>query len=218
MADGAAPLTGWATVTELARLRGVNKSAISKRVARLESLGVLHPKPGPKRTKLISLAEFDRATAETVDAVRELNGRAAQAAASPSDPILAREQARRASIAADLAQLDLDERLDMLVPVDGVRRAAADCAIRLRQVVEQMHARAEEVAGELARNGSAFAQKLVEAARLDSLGARAFFKALARDHLSELARMATAVEGDWRESTELPDDDRQTAAVETALD
>ena len=106
MSETSESLAGWVTVSDLARMRGVNKSAISKRAARLETLGVLHPKAGRGREKLISVAEFDRAIGDTTDAVREANGRSAiEGAVVPSDPILVREQARNAAIRADLAPL-----------------------------------------------------------------------------------------------------------------
>lgn len=193
--------SGWATVSELARMRGVNKSAISKRVTRLEAQGLLHPKAGAHGTKLISLAEFERAVAQTTDAVRETNGRKAQAAVSAADPILSKEQARRASYDADLKKLDLEERLGLLMPVEETRRVATDCALRLRQAVEALHSRAEEVAAAQARDGSAFARALVEATRDPPQAARAFFKALAREQLTELSHMATALERDWQDAS-----------------
>jgi hypothetical protein len=77
------------------------------------------------------------------------------------------------------------------LPVEEMRRAAADCAMRLRRTVETMHVRAEDVADGLARD-SAFARTLLAAMRNDRAGARSFFKALSRDQLQELARMAMA--------------------------
>ncbi len=164
---------GWATVSELARLRGVNKSAISKRAARLEALGVLHPKPGRGRETLISLAEFDRAIGETTDAVREMNGRTAQASAAPGDPILAREQARKTAISADLAQLELDQRLGSLVRVDELRAGAALHGETLGRVIDQIADRADELAAVVATAGAP--------------GLRAALRGLARELRAALA-------------------------------
>ncbi len=154
MSEPAENLAGWATVTELARLRGVNKSAISKRVGRLESLGALHTKAGARRTKLISVAEFERAVGETTDSVRELNGKTAQGVASPSDPVLPKEQARRAAIVADLAQLDLDERLGKLVRVDELAAGAALHGETLSRIIDQIADRADDFAGVVAKDGA----------------------------------------------------------------
>ena len=74
MADAAAE-PGWLTISDLARHRGVKKAAMSKRVTRLAARGVLHPKPGRRGTKLVSLEEFETAIAEHGDAIREANGR-----------------------------------------------------------------------------------------------------------------------------------------------
>lgn len=60
----------WITVSALARARGVNKAAISRRVTRLEAAGVLATRPGTRGTKLIAIAEFDLACVQTTDAIR----------------------------------------------------------------------------------------------------------------------------------------------------
>jgi DNA-binding MarR family transcriptional regulator len=207
----------WLTVSALARLRGVDKAAVSRRVARLEAAGALTTRAGERGTKLINVAEFTHAVEMTKDAVREANGRAASpihrtaaetngrrsAAASqvaeadmgntPSDPILAREQARKTKIAADLGQIELDRRLGLLVPLDDVVSAARTAAERLRRGVEQMGSRAEDVA---AGQTSPFAAAVIAAMRLDPAGARVFFKTLGRAQLSALAATATMFDPD----------------------
>lgn len=50
----------WATISELARQRGVSRSAISFRVGRYEALGLLKTRPGKAGSKLVNVAEFDR--------------------------------------------------------------------------------------------------------------------------------------------------------------
>jgi DNA-binding MarR family transcriptional regulator len=205
----------WLTVSALARLRGVDKAAISRRVARLEAAGALTTRAGERGTKLINVAEFTHAVEMTTDAIREANGRAASpihrqaaetngrrsAAASqvaeadmgdtPSDPILAREQARKTQIGAHLAQLDLNERLGQLLPLDRAQEAARAAAERLRRAVDQMPSRAEEVASGLAQ-ASPFAAALLAALRSDPQGARAYFKAMAREQLAAMAKLSTA--------------------------
>ena len=68
----------WLTVSALARARGVDKAAISRRVARLEAAGALTTRAGERGTKLINVAEFNLAVEMTKDAIREANGRAAR--------------------------------------------------------------------------------------------------------------------------------------------
>ena len=64
----------WATLSELARQRGVDRSAISCRVARYEALGLLKTRPGKQGSKLVNVAEFDRVAKETTDSPRERIG------------------------------------------------------------------------------------------------------------------------------------------------
>ncbi len=150
----------WATISELARLRGVDKAAISRRVTRLEAQGLLQTRHGKGGTKLVNVAAFDRATEETTDAIRELNG--AQAAASavlapvmPGDPILAREQARRDAYSADLSKLDLDERLGKLMPVEDHFRILDSIYDPIVRMIDQMPDRADEMEAAEARDGAA---------------------------------------------------------------
>jgi DNA-binding MarR family transcriptional regulator len=161
MADDAD--NGWVTVSALARLRGVDKAAISRRVARLEAAGDLTTRAGAHGTKLINVSEFNHAVEMTTDAIQESNGLKARAArrdgeggASPvgasAGPALSRAQTARTIAQARIAQLDLNERLGQLLPLDRAQEAARAAAERLRRAVDQMPARAEEVASALAKD------------------------------------------------------------------
>jgi DNA-binding MarR family transcriptional regulator len=181
----------WETVSALARRRGVDKSAISRRVARYEAQGLLKTRPGGGGRKLVNVAEFDRVAAETTDAVRELNGSAGGARlassttdATPGDPILAKEQARRAAYGADLKKLDLEERLGNLVSLAKVTEAQAICAQRIVQVIERMTERAHDAAS------------------------RAALKQLARDVRDELANAMALIADE--------DEDEAQTVAETA--
>jgi DNA-binding MarR family transcriptional regulator len=146
----------WVTVTELARLRGRDKSVISRRVDRLEAQGLIKTRRGDRGTKLVLVAAFDRATDESTDAIRELNGAsgaAVTAPAAPGDPTLAKAQARRADYAADLAKLDLDERLGKVIPVADVLRFHDAAVEEVKRVTSQLPARAEEMGALVAKDG-----------------------------------------------------------------
>ena len=160
--------TEWVSVSELARRLGVDKGPVSRRVARFEAQGLIETKAGERGAKLVDLESFEKAVEETEDAVRAANG------AGRSDPVLAKEQARKAALQADMAQLDLDERLGRIVTTESVQHAMADCAEALVRVIEQLPGQAEELAGAVAREG-------VE-------GARAFLKEIARQWRERLAR------------------------------
>ena len=159
MTKSQAPPPGWLTISGLAAQRDVDKSAISRRVARLESLGLLTTRSSGK-AKLVNLIEFERVTASTVDGVRELNGRGATGppiagAANGDDIVLAREQALRASYAAKLMFLDLEERQGRLVEVEAVRANLEGCAVELARVIDALPGRAEALASAVTKEGVA---------------------------------------------------------------
>jgi DNA-binding MarR family transcriptional regulator len=190
LADGLSE--GWVSVSELSRLRGVDKAAISRRVARLEELGALKTKPGPRGSKLISVNEFEAAIAKHGDAVNEANGRRAviardDAGRSPDNPNLAQEQARRTKIQADIAQLELDELRGSLVRLADFSAGVRMHGETLARVIDQLPDEVSALAVAEAKNGSVFAQTLLGAIRSDPPGSRAFFKILARNHRNALA-------------------------------
>lgn len=171
----------WVSVSDLAARKGVTKQTIAEKVARLEAQGLLSTRPGKGRAKLVNLAEFDRAIGETGDAIREMAAASArtstpvvQPAPDGADPILAKEQARRVAYQADLAKLDLDERLGKLLPVEHVTAAMVRCAEALTRALEQMPTRADDLAAAVAKEGVT--------------GARAFLRTMGRDMRALLAR------------------------------
>ncbi len=175
MADNAPALEGlWLTVSELARQRGVDKAAISRRITRLG----LELRPGPRNSKLVNVAAFDHAVGTSTDAVRAANSAKAaareQEASAGEDKVLAREQARRAAYDADLKKLDLDERLGKLLPVDSIEDAMSRCAEAMVRNIDQIASRADDLAAAVARDGGA--------------GARRELKVIARELRETLAR------------------------------
>lgn len=163
----------WVSISELARMRGVTKAAISKRVARLG----IETRNGPRNIKLVNLATFDYIVGSETDGVRELNGSAALGnvrGKRGESQILTREQARRASYDADLKRLELEERLEKLIPVVDVTHAMSRCAEVMVRTIDQITSRSEEIASAIASDGVA--------------GARKELKAIAREMRETLAR------------------------------
>jgi DNA-binding MarR family transcriptional regulator len=161
---------GWASVTELARLKGLNKSAISRRVARLEKLGLLESRRGAGGAKLLNVEDFNRVVAATMDEVRSLNGRGSMAArtahlGAAGEPSLPSQQARKARYDADLKRLALEERLGHLAPLDRVRRATIDFAQTLARVIDQRPSRIEEIISANAKGGLQAARAIEKAER-----------------------------------------------------
>jgi hypothetical protein len=188
----------WLSISGLARAIGRDKGGVSRRVSRLEGQGLLETRISDAGQKLVNRAEFDRVAVETVDAIQEANGLKARAARDPeggasagavgasAGPALSRAQTARTIAQAHIANLDLNQRVGKLLPVDRVQEAARSCAERLRSAVDQMPGRAEEVAS---GQTSPFAGALRAALRQDPTGGRAYFRALARTQLAELSRV-----------------------------
>jgi len=158
LADG--PTGGWLTVSELARVRGVDKAAISRRVARLEAAGALATRPGPRGTKLINADEFARAAAEMTDVVREANGRRAAEARDGDGgglavtAILSRQQARRVAYDADIKKLQRDRLLGELARVSDFAAGAAAHGETFARIIDRLPDRTDDLAAVVAKEGS----------------------------------------------------------------
>jgi DNA-binding Lrp family transcriptional regulator len=139
------------SISEIAQAAGVSKQAVSKRVARLEASGALKTQRGPRGRLLVNRAEYDRAVGDTGD-LAHAQAPAQDEAPAATDPAAetasasySREQAREKSYKAELARLDLDERLGKLVAADEVAHAAGRVAETLVRAVDQFPTRAAEL-------------------------------------------------------------------------
>ncbi|WP_315731066.1 MULTISPECIES: hypothetical protein [unclassified Bradyrhizobium] len=173
----------WLSVSEIARQKGKSRQAIAKRVDALVGEGRLETRPGPNGTKLVNLAQFDRAVGEVGDAVKEgaAETRAEiEAWEMPASPVLRDHQARAAQYAADLKFLDLEERLGRLVPVAEVRDAGMQAAEAIIRIVDRLPTSAEVLAAAVVKDGPQ--------------GARAALKDVARDMRAAIAEAMGAIE------------------------
>jgi hypothetical protein len=187
----------WLTVSDLARLLGVSKQAVSKRVNRLEALGAIKTWPGERGMKLVNVAEFDKASGRTGDAVRQRNGRAALRPVNPNDLVLSEQQARRAAYDADLKKLELDERLGKVLAIDDVETAVTLIAEALVRKIDQLPSFADEVASAVARDGAQGARGILRkvALTLRTLLADEMCK-LSQSTLAEPEATASEAEGE----------------------
>jgi len=173
-------------VSELARLKGVRKSAISKRLARLEAEGLIATKIDGQR-KTVDLAEWDRVTAATADPDR-LRGRSSfRAAKSPravEAPVAGLTQARTETeqLRAQMARLEYERRTGQLIQRQDVTRAMETCAAAIVREIEQLPTRADDLAAAVQRGGVA--------------GAREFLRSQVRLLREALARRMTVAAGD----------------------
>jgi hypothetical protein len=158
----------WLGISELARLKGVDKSWISRRVTALEELGQIEPRDGPNRAKLVNLAQFDRAVGETTDLAKEQAAATARAdrndaaadddapgGAPAADPRYADAQRRKVHYEAGMKALEYGERTGQLVAIGQVETVIAEIAEELAQPIRQLPTRADELAAVAARDGAA---------------------------------------------------------------
>jgi hypothetical protein len=182
---------GWVSVSELARLKGLSKAAVSERVARFIRGGQLSTKPGKGKAKLVNLAAFDRVAGETTDLAKAAGHatRKQTAASAPSPslppgadplaPIYTAEQARHMAYKAESARLDLEERQGKIVAIAAVEQAVTAAAEALARAIEQLPTLADDIAAAVAQSGAS--------------GARTLLKAKARETRELMARELTAI-------------------------
>lgn len=178
---------GWVSISELARLKGLGKAAVSERVSGFVAKGLLSTRPGKGKVKLVNLAAFDKVAGETTDLARASGAetkRLHQAAplpppSDPLTPIYTAEQARHMAYKAESARLDLEERQGKILQVDAVSAAIASAGEAIARAVDQMPALADDLAAAVAQTGAA--------------GARTLLKARARDIRELMARELAAV-------------------------
>jgi hypothetical protein len=131
----------WLSVTELAARKGVRKSTISEKVARLVESGRLATKPGKGKAKLINVAQYDLAIGEVGDIARETGAitKAEMATSNRDDSGTSKyrdETTREKSYSADLKYLELEQRLGNLLVVAEFDAAAEDAASRIADVID----------------------------------------------------------------------------------
>lgn len=154
----------WISINQLAQRAGISTPVMSRRIKHLEEQGLIETRPGRQGAKLVNIAAYDRIRGKTIDGVRAVNARASRGAdvafgavgglsPDPEEKVLSREQARRVSYQAELARLDLEERLGKVVPIDGVRDAIAKCAEKIVSAFESVPGKADELAAAVGKDG-----------------------------------------------------------------
>jgi DNA-binding MarR family transcriptional regulator len=191
---GASPGGLWLSITDLAERLGVKKQSLSERVIRFEAEGKLTTRPGPHRSKLVNLAEFDRVAsahstpqqlaAETVrhrradapvdagdDLLRFDAGRPDDAVTRSTDPTLSAAHAQKANIETELKKLDLAERRRGLVAIGGprgVEAAQVRAGAAIVRAMERIPARSAEVTAAALKDGEHGVRRLLRQFVLDA--------------------------------------------------
>lgn len=162
----------WLSMTKLAAELGVTKQTVSERVKRLK----LELRPGKGREKLVDAAAYVRAAAETGDPAKQLaldtkehlepqaHGGALlrREAAEPQDPGY-RDAATREKLAkAQIAELELDERLGKLIPIAEVEDAMVACARMINGEIDRQVLRADEMVAAVGKDGVIGARRVIK--------------------------------------------------------
>jgi DNA-binding IscR family transcriptional regulator len=191
----------WLSVTELAARKGVRKSTISEKVARLVESGLLATKPGKGKAKLINVAQYDLAIGEVGDVARETGAvtkaELADTGTSSRDNAGSAkyrdEATREKAYNADLKLIELEKARGNLLVVAEFDAAAEDAASRIADVVDGLLARDSEltaIAIKEGENGMRAAlkrvvrqqrQQIVDVLKEMAVTARARAKAAAND-------------------------------------
>lgn len=174
-ATGSAAESGgfWLSISDLAKHKGLSKQALAERVVRFEVAGKLTTRPGPGRSKLVNVAEFDRAAGEIGDLGRERGAatrRAAMAmplAPAGTDPSYTQEQARKMAYSADREKIALGEDLERLVPVDRLEAEFTRVLAPIARALTRLSAKADDVTAAVSESGRAGARAYLEALGAD---------------------------------------------------
>lgn len=192
---------GWVSISELARLKGLVKSAVSERVAGYIAKGLLSTRPGKGKVKLVNLAAFDRVAGETTDLAKVAGAKTRRqhaappppAASDPLTPIYTAEQARHMAYKAESARLDLEERQGKILQIADVAAAITLAGEALARAIDHLPNLADDLAAAVAQTGAA--------------GARTLLKARARETRELMAReLANVLKLTPPEAPQAPDD------------
>jgi DNA-binding IscR family transcriptional regulator len=147
----------WLSVSEIARQKDKSRQAIAKRVDSLVEAGLLETRPGPGGTKLVNLAQFDRAVGEVGDAFKEAAAETRAEAeidiTSPASPVLRDHQSRAAQYTADLKFLDLEERLGRLVPIEEAKTGGIKIGEAVVRIIGRLPTYAEAMTAVAVKDG-----------------------------------------------------------------
>lgn len=170
----------WVTISELARIKGVDKAWISRRVAKWEDDKQIVTRPGPRGSKLVNRAEYDRLANEVGDLAKVQAAETARdnrdapdllpldpQSDQPKDQTYTAAQRERAKYETELKKLDLAERRGLVVAIVKLTEALHQLADAIVQLIDRLPLRAAEVAAAVAKDGES--------------GARAVLKVIAHD-------------------------------------
>ncbi|MBI1202557.1 MAG: hypothetical protein GC182_08605 [Rhodopseudomonas sp.] len=159
----------WLSISALAKRKGVKKQTISERVARLETDGLLGTKPGPGRSKLVNIAEYDRAVGQVGDPAKEA-GAATKSGGGDSesrDPTYRDAKATDAFYAGELKRLEYEERTGKLVLAAEVSAAQDEFGRKIAADLDRILLCTGELAAAVGKDGEQGARRVLKQAIFD---------------------------------------------------
>lgn len=188
---------GWVSQSVLARIKGVSKQAINKRVRRFVDEGLIELDARGR----LRLSDWERVAeevtdpgrliAQAMDAARDVEAPAGRAAGK-ADGSYAREKAKGAQLDNELKQIALERERGRLLPLEDVTEAMARCAEVMVREIDQLPARADDLATAVSRGG------------VD--GVRQALKSVAREMRDQLARHMRLLEAETLAEADLDED------------
>jgi biotin operon repressor len=155
----------WLSISDIAEQKGKSRQAIHKRVTQLEAEGKVETRPGANGTKLVNLAQYDRAVGETGDAFKEAAAETRaenDGSSEPSSPVLRDHQSRNAQYSADLKYLELEERLGRLVPIEEAKEGGIKIGEAVVKILGRLPTFAEQITAAAVRDGVAASRALLK--------------------------------------------------------
>jgi biotin operon repressor len=198
----------WLSIAELAQAKGTTRQNIHKRIERLLSAGLIDVRT-EGRSRLVNLAQYDRAIGATGDAAKEAAAETramndADAGAEETSPF--REaQTREKQYAADLKFLELQERTGRLVPLDELKADCDELFSALAHALDGIPSFADEVSIAVGKNGPAGASAVLKQVA----------RAIRQDCANALKALATRARAESIDATDRPTTFSQTKPTRT---
>ena len=116
--EDSAPAGLWLSISDVARVTGIHKSNVSRKVDELERDGLIEVRYGPNKTKLVNIGEYEFRVRETTDLAKEQAAVTAQA--NSEDPRYRDVQTRKIQIETAVKDYELQKLRGELVDVTRV--------------------------------------------------------------------------------------------------
>jgi biotin operon repressor len=189
----------WLSLSDIARLKGVERATIWEKAQRLVNDGLLTMRPGKGKRKLVNLAEYDRLVGETTDFARQ-QAAVTRSREDDADPSFTTAQTRKMQYDADMKQMDLAQRRGELVRTSELDEAAREVCDTITRVIDGIVRRAEEVTMAVTKDSLAGARGILKKIAFDLRTAIA-------DACESLKMKGRAVQADKSHAVDLFDED-----------